>query len=116
MPKYRFVVFSNPVPGREDEYNRWYNETHLRDVVSVPGVRTAQRFRIHEPSLLPGVKPQHRYLAIYEIEAANIEAVMKDLRSRAGTPAMFISDAFDRSTVSPLVYEVITDVVASGAT
>jgi len=114
MKKYRFVVLSNPTPGMEDEYNKWYNETHMREVVAVSGIDTAQRFKIHEESLRPGVNPAHKYLAIYEIETDDISSVMEDLRSRPGTPAMFISEAFDTSTVSSLVYEVITDVVKSG--
>lgn len=114
MKKYRFVVLSNPTPGMEDEYNKWYNETHMREVVAVSGIDTAQRFKIHEESLRPGVNPAHKYLAIYEIETNDISSVMEDLRSRPGTPAMFISEAFDTSTVSSLVYEVITDVVKSG--
>ena len=41
---YYFFVFSNPVAGHEDEYNKWYNEQHAPDVVAVPGFVTAQRF------------------------------------------------------------------------
>lgn len=108
MPSYRFVVLSNPAAGAEDEYNRWYSDQHLREVLQVPGIETAQRFKLHRPSLLPGQDPSHGYLAIYEIETDDIAAVLADLRSRPGTPAMFISEAFDRSTVSALIYEAIT--------
>jgi hypothetical protein len=33
-----YLVFSNPVEGREDEYNAWYDEVHLPDVQRIPGV------------------------------------------------------------------------------
>ncbi len=108
MGSYRFVVLSNPTSGMEDEYNEWYDNTHLKEVLDVPGMVTAQRFKIHDDSLLPGVNPAHKYLAIYEIETDDIAAVLSDLRSRPGTAAMTISDAFDRNTVNPLVYETIT--------
>jgi len=113
MPSYRFVVLSNPTPGMEAKYNTWYNEQHLREVLAVPGIISAQRFKVHSDSLLAGDKPNHNYLAIYEIETDDIGAVLKDLRSRPGTPAMTISDAFDRKTMSPLIYEVITPLVHS---
>jgi len=108
MGSYRFVVHSNPVDGMEDEFNRWYNEQHLGEVLAVPGIISAQRFKIHTDSLLPGSKPVHNYLAIYEIETDDIASVLKDLRSRPGTPAMTISESFDRKGVSALVYEVLT--------
>src|SRR5438270_12589523 len=41
---YYFLVFSNPVAGHEDEYNKWYDTQHAQDVVAIPGFQTAQRF------------------------------------------------------------------------
>jgi hypothetical protein len=38
---YYFLVFSNPVAGQEARYNKWYNEQHQLDVVSIPGFVTA---------------------------------------------------------------------------
>ena len=29
------VVLSSPVEGREDEYNEWYSNVHLREVVEI---------------------------------------------------------------------------------
>ena len=46
MAKYTFVVMTNPTPGKETEYNRWYNEQHIPDVLNVPGFVCAQRFRL----------------------------------------------------------------------
>ena len=38
MPKkYTFLAFTNPVAGKEDAYNKWYDEHHLIDVINVPG-------------------------------------------------------------------------------
>jgi hypothetical protein len=33
---YYFFVFSNPVADYEDEYNKWYDQQHTLDVVSIP--------------------------------------------------------------------------------
>jgi len=44
MVKFTYLVLTNAVPGREEEFNRWYTEQHLPDVLRVPGVVSAQRF------------------------------------------------------------------------
>jgi hypothetical protein len=41
-----FLVYANPVPGREVEFNEWYQNTHMGDLVQRPGFIGAQRFRI----------------------------------------------------------------------
>ena len=44
MAKYTFVVLTNPTSGKEAEYNKWYNDQHIPDVLNVPGFVAAQRF------------------------------------------------------------------------
>ena len=65
ISQYRLIVFTAPVDGREDDYNAWYNDQHLQDVVAIPGVRSAQRFKLRT---LRAGHFGHRYLAIYEID------------------------------------------------
>lgn len=104
MKQYCFVVLSNPVAGREREYNEWYDSKHLADVLAVPGFVAARRFTAAQPDK----KPSHRYLALYEIETDDLNRTLKELYSRAGTPAMPISDALDLKGVSSTVFEAIT--------
>jgi len=65
------LVFSSPLDAAaEEEYNRWYSEKHLPDLMNVPGVISATRYKLaHEVETLPGIigNPQG-YLAVYEIE------------------------------------------------
>ena len=104
MTKYTYVVMSNPVSGKEDEYNRWYTDQHLPDVLAVPGFVAAQRFRVDDA----GSKLPHRYLALYEIETDDLQKTLTDLNSRANTPAMPLSDAPDVGTVSATIFAPIT--------
>ncbi|MFC0529945.1 hypothetical protein [Phytohabitans kaempferiae] len=62
------VVHSNPVPGREDEYNKWYDSEHVPEMLAVPGFVSAQRYVAHGT-------PEFRYLTIYEIEGPVTEAL-----------------------------------------
>ena len=94
MAKFRLVVFTNPVPGREDEYDTWYNEVHLGDVLAVPGVVAAQRFKLRAPVM--GELPTGN-LALYEIDADDPDAVIAEIMSRAGTEAMPLSEALSET-------------------
>ncbi len=44
--RYAHLVYSNPVPGREVEFNEWYQNMHMGDLLLVPGFLGVQRFRI----------------------------------------------------------------------
>ena len=105
MSKHVLVVQSNAVAGREDEYNRWYSDQHLGDVIKVPGILTAQRFKI----ATDGANAKWKYLAIYEVETDDLAKTMAALNSRAGTPDMVISDAMDMQSVSMAPWVAITD-------
>lgn len=63
-----YVVQSNPVPGREDEFSDWYTRCHLPQMLTVPGFASAQRFTA-SPVLRSPATPPYRYssLAIYEV-------------------------------------------------
>jgi hypothetical protein len=111
MGKYVFVVFSAAAAGREDEFNRWYDGQHVRDVLNVPGFVAAQRFRLAQPpdgSSAP-------YLALYEMETDDPGKALAELNSRAGTSAMVLSDALDVTRVSAVLYAAHgSKVAASG--
>ena len=49
MPKGLLVAFSNPLAGQEDAYNVWFG-TLVQEALAVPGILTAQRYRLASPS------------------------------------------------------------------
>jgi hypothetical protein len=104
MARYVYTVFSNAVAGREEEYNRWYSEQHLDDVLRVPGFVAAQRFRL----ALEDAAAPAQYLAIYELETDDPSKTLAELHTCAGTPAMPISPALDVAVVKALLYGAIT--------
>jgi hypothetical protein len=77
----KMLVFSNAVEGREDEYNKWYDEVHVKDVVSVGPFKSAQRFKVSQGAGLPD--QSHGYLAIYEFDGESKEA-FESLRAARG--------------------------------
>jgi hypothetical protein len=90
------VVLTDPVAGREDEYNEWYDTVHLREVLTVPGFVAAQRFAMAEG--LPGSPtPPQRYVAFYELETDDLPGAVAALTGSVGS--MTMTSALDRATV-----------------
>ena len=104
MTKCNFVILSNPVAGREDEFNEWYTKQHLDDVLKVPGFVAAQRFKAQDPEN----KLPHKYMAIYEMDTDDVQKALDELTSRAGTPDMFMSPSLDLDGVLAAVFDPIT--------
>lgn len=97
---YRMAVLSNPKPGREEDYARWYDEVHIADVLQIPGFRMAQRFAAPEPANgLP------KYAVYYEIESADIDASHQEIPARIQAGTMKMSDAFDGASAIVCFYE-----------
>jgi hypothetical protein len=102
---YYFFVFSNPVAGHEDEYNKWYDQQHALDVVAIPGFVSAQRFAKNELPLYRMVDLQvPKYLVIYKIVTDDIEAVFREVNRRLQRGETVMSPAFDRTTSVSYVY------------
>lgn len=102
---YYFFVFSNPVAGHEDEYNKWYNEQHAPDVVAVPGFVTAQRFVKNDLPLYRMVDLQvPKYLVIYKIVTDDVNAVFAEVSRRLQTKETVMSPTFDSKTSVSYVY------------
>ncbi|GMU79182.1 MAG: hypothetical protein AMXMBFR46_19750 [Acidimicrobiia bacterium] len=75
MPKGIFLALSNPASDAvEDDFNRWYDDAHVHEVLALPGVRSCTRYRLADPQLMPGDDAMgYRYLACYEVEVDDWE-------------------------------------------
>lgn len=110
MGKHVLVVLSNAVEGQDEQFNRWYTEQHLGDVLRVPGFTAAQRFVLSETQLRSDEFP-YRYLAIYEVETDELTATVQALAEAAGT--MMISPALDRDRTVAWFFTPLTERVTA---
>jgi hypothetical protein len=46
MAKFKLVALTTPVAGKEKEFHAWYQNHHLPEMVSFPGMRGAQRYKL----------------------------------------------------------------------
>lgn len=68
-------------PARADEFNHWYDEIHIPDILAGDHVVAAQRFRLTgRPSK---GEPTVEYLAIYEFDTEDAAAGMAGVRDAA---------------------------------
>jgi len=100
MAKYIMVVESNPTPGDDAEYNKWYDEIHIPEVCAIPGITGGRRYA-SDPAA-PGERP---YLAIYDMETDDPQKVMSELTSRAGSGALRMTPTIDVPNVKMSVYK-----------
>jgi hypothetical protein len=111
MAKYTFLALTNPVEGKEAEFNEWYDKHHIPDVINVPGFVSGQRFRLADSQFGGEGSQAYKYLALYEIETDDIAATIKELRARGGTADITPSDAIDTKRVGTFMFTPIKEKV-----
>jgi hypothetical protein len=88
MPKLKLIALTTPLPGKEEEFHDWYNNTHLPELVNGLGMQGAQRYQLVAKLMGADENP---YLAIYDIEADDPGAFMAKMgefaQSGGRTPA-----------------------------
>ena len=59
-----FMVMVDVPADKEEEFNHWYNEEHLAELLAVPGVLNAARYE--------AIRSGPKHLAFYELENADV--------------------------------------------
>lgn len=108
MTSYRFVVLSNAVDGRENEFAQWYDTNHLPEITAITGITSGQRFRVAAAPAAARMNANnpYAYLAIYEIETDDIAAVVAALSD----PSTRVrSDSVDLSRTVAWMYQELDE-------
>jgi hypothetical protein len=74
----------NTDPTKEREFNAWYDDIDIPDVLKVPGYWRARRARTMQPTTSPAVQTaeahdQGHYVALYNIESPAIDKTIIDM-------------------------------------
>jgi hypothetical protein len=91
------LVFSNPIEGREEEFNEWYDNVHVPDLLAIPGLLSAHRYDLQDAAInrnpaMPA--PTHRYLCIYEMEG-DVDTIMAKVQDSVLSGGITMTDAMD---------------------
>ncbi len=95
-----YFVMTRPHHGQERAFNHWYSATHVHDLLAIPGITGAQRFRLTGAAGQTHDGPP--YLAIYAF--ADTKRAVDGIVARRGTPLMPSTPALDRSASVAIVY------------
>lgn len=66
------IVTADVDPAHEAQWDRWYTQAHVPNLLKVPGYVLAGRFRVLDHPALAGFNTGPRYLALYECESEGV--------------------------------------------
>jgi hypothetical protein len=95
--RHLWIVFTNSEPGQDAEFNAWYDQHHLKEILTVPGFLWGQRLNLH-PDQRPGqAPPPWRYAVLYESEG-DLNGIHRDLK--AASPGFVKTTALSKDSVA----------------
>jgi hypothetical protein len=106
-----FVSTNDPVPGREAQYNAWYNDRHVAEVVGVEGFTTGQRMTVRKAVI---GQPTHSYVMVYRMDADSREAAGVAMQ-RGADAGLSHSDDIAKGGISMLLQACSPKVTAAQA-
>jgi hypothetical protein len=109
------LILTSAIHGKADHeaFNKWYDEVHVPDLLTIPEFQSARRYRVSDARLFPGQvqEPNFEYVAIYRIKAADENALRAAAKrvEELGMSGISQSDAFDYSRVTATYVLPISD-------
>lgn len=97
MPRYTLIVATQPVDGEREAYDRWYDHTHLGEVLELDGFVSARRLIAVDAPDAPA------NLALYEIDAEDVSAAY-DALARLQAAPLTTTPALDPTSVTFAMY------------
>ena len=86
MPRALMLVASSTTdPDRIDAFHEWY-ALHVQELLSLEGIQKATRWEASAHQLIPGLDSidGRRFLALYEIECDDVEAMRDRINRTSG--------------------------------
>jgi hypothetical protein len=106
MTRSIYLVFTDPVDGREDEFNNWYDTRHVSDVLKVDGVVGATRYVVSNAKGRSGASSPTRYLTVYELDGDS-ELIIGRLREATASGGIEISSSVARQRTTSYVFDAL---------
>jgi hypothetical protein len=99
------MVFSQPKPGREAGYLRWY-DNHLKEFVRIPGVRVAERLTVSKQAKVSDGFRDH--LAMYSLQASSAAKLDAEVAARMRDGRIKRSDDVDYDSMFHILYRPLS--------
>lgn len=73
------LVTADCRPEAEAEFNRWYDASHVPNLLRVPGYLSGRRFRLADDPCLAHLGMRPKYLALYELDGLAAVPLIADV-------------------------------------
>ena len=108
MAEGMLIVQTEPRPGAEADFNAWYDDVHLPEVLTTPGFTGARRFRtLDSPFATGGDGALLKYVAIYDVAGLDLIAAHAALLARIRAGELTNSDTVVAETYRSQLFEQI---------
>jgi hypothetical protein len=105
LSNYFYFVFTRPKAGQDEVFNSWYSKRHIYDLVAIPGIAAARRYRLLD---IETKAETPDYLAIYEF--SDVDLAISGIGERRGTDRMPSTEAIDRDSSKGVVFKPLWNV------
>ncbi|NYI23552.1 hypothetical protein EWH08_13015 [Sphingobium indicum] len=109
MPRYIAVALTNPVEGKEAEFNHWYDTIAIPSYRKIPGLVPLGRFRHHSRGDDSDMPTYWKYASFYEIETDDFDGFVATVKKTLDNiPEYHLSEFLDRKSWFEPVYEALS--------
>jgi hypothetical protein len=109
MSESMLLILTSPVPGKDSEFDEWYDTTHLPQVCATPGFTGASRWK-KTTFMWPTERPviSQTRAALYTIDGS-VEDAVDALMSRLADGSIEMTEFMDMDSICITPYEFISD-------
>ena len=113
VKKHLLLAMTNPVEGKDAEFNRWYEEVAYPTYKSLPGLVPLGRFKAADvPHMFPfQMDNMFEYLSLYYFECEDPVAYIEQIKEAfTRRPNYSFSEDIDQSRFCEPIYVALGDV------
>jgi hypothetical protein len=104
------MVYSNAAPGKEKEFNTWYDHIHAPMVIEGGEFVWAQRFELSPEQFAMGGTPElktRQFMVIFAIETNDINASLAEVNKRLMLPRNVQSSSMDGGSLQAVSWKAL---------
>jgi hypothetical protein len=105
-PLYYWMVLSNTAPGKEKEFNTWYDRIHAPIVIEKGDFVWAQRFELDKNRGSAELQTR-QYMVLFVIETDDLKRTMAELDVRTRAPRNVQSASLDGSSLQSVTWKAL---------
>ncbi|MEA1015261.1 hypothetical protein SH591_11405 [Sphingomonas sp. LY54] len=99
--KHTLVSLTAAKAGQEAEFKQWYSDTHVKEVLAIPGISNA---RVSKVGAAFGYMPWQQ-VAMFDLDFANPEDALGEIQARIKNGKIGLHPSVEMTAVSLFTFE-----------